>query len=92
VNRKQIIKQTRQNLIDQSFKALPQTVINQVVDAFLETLKQQFADERSVQLRGFGTFKMKNRASRQGRNPKTGQPVEIEAKKVIRFKQGFEVS
>lgn len=44
------------------------------------------AGSENVQLRGFGTFKMKIRAARQGMNPKTQEPVEIPEKQFLAFK------
>ena len=58
--------------------------VNAFTDAIIETLKA--GDD--VQLVGFGTFKVSNRAARQGKNPRTGEVVEIKASKVPAFKAG----
>jgi DNA-binding protein HU-beta len=55
-----------------------------MVDSVTESLKQG----DSVSLVGFGTFSIKERAARTGRNPQTGQPIEISAAKVPSFKAG----
>lgn len=58
--------------------------VDAVIGAIEETLKQ--GDK--VQLVGFGTFEVRERAARTGRNPKTGEAIEIEAAKVPAFKAG----
>ena len=50
-----------------------------IVDGFLQTVKDALMDERKIELRGFGTFKVKLRKPRVGRNPKTGERVDVEA-------------
>lgn len=54
--------------------------------AFEEAIVQTLANNGKVELKGFGVFSMKQRAKRQGRNPKTGEPITIAAKKVPVFK------
>lgn len=50
-----------------------------VLNAFIETITATVANEQSVQLLGFGTFKSSTRAARNGRNPKTGTSLQIPA-------------
>ncbi|MBI2875661.1 MAG: HU family DNA-binding protein [Candidatus Tectomicrobia bacterium] len=59
-------------------------VINIVFDSITEALKSG----EKVELRGFGSFRTRNRNSRDGRNPKTGTPVKIPSKKIPFFKAG----
>jgi len=47
--------------------------------------------ERLIELRGFGSFRVRERGARRGRNPKTGDPVSIPAKRVPYFKPGKEL-
>ena len=61
-----------------------ETVLNTFIDTVLETLKE--GDQ--VQLMGFGTFEVKERAARIGRKPSTGESIEIPAKKIPSFKPG----
>ncbi|TNC80255.1 MAG: DNA-binding protein HU [Oleiphilus sp.] len=58
------------------------------LDGFLETLSSGLAKGDSLQLMGFGTFSVADRASRTGRNPKTGEEMIIAASKVVKFKPG----
>ena len=55
------------------------------VDAVLESIAKGVKKDKIVQLIGFGTFKVSKRAARQGRNPKTGEPLKIAASKSVRF-------
>jgi nucleoid DNA-binding protein len=55
------------------------------VDAVLDAIAAGVRKDKVVQLIGFGTFKVTNRAARKGRNPKTGEPIKIKASKGVRF-------
>ena len=48
-----------------------------VVDAFLNSIKDAMAEHKNIEIRGFGTFKVRERKSRLARNPRTGDPVEV---------------
>jgi DNA-binding protein HU-beta len=56
--------------------------------ALLETITQVLTDGDKVTLIGFGTFEAKDRSAREGRNPKTGEPVQIPAATVPTFSAG----
>ena len=62
-----------------------------VVDAFLEAVKEALADQHNIEIRGFGTFKIRNRKTRMARNPRTGEPVEVAARPVPVFKPSKEL-
>ena len=55
------------------------------VSAVLGSIANGVKSDGSVQVIGFGTFKLKERAARMGRNPKTGEPMQIRASKTIGF-------
>ena len=59
-----------------------------VISAFIEAIKQGVKSGEKIQFVGFGTFEMKERAARQGRNPQTGKTIEIPASKSVGFKVG----
>ncbi|MGN7300516.1 HU family DNA-binding protein [Ferdinandcohnia sp. SAFN-114] len=59
-----------------------------VVEQVFETIKDALASGDSVQLLGFGTFEVRERSARKGRNPQTGEEIEIAASKVPAFKPG----
>ena len=58
------------------------------LNATTEAIKNALAKGESVQLIGFGTFSISERAARTGRNPQTGKEIQIAAKKVAKFKPG----
>lgn len=64
-----------------------ETVIKTIFDSISEAL----GEGDKVELRGFGSFRVRDRKSRQGRNPKTGDTVKVPAKKVPFFKAGKEL-
>ena len=59
-----------------------------VVDAMTETITDTLSKGGKVTLVGFGTFQVMERKARRGRNPQTGQTIEVPAKKVPRFVAG----
>jgi DNA-binding protein HU-beta len=63
----------------------------EAVDAFIEAVKGSLAKGEKVSLIGFGTFNVKERAAREGRNPRTGKKIKIPKKKVPSFKPGKEL-
>lgn len=62
-----------------------------VVNTFFESIVGSLRRGDKVELRGFGTFKLRNRKPRMGRNPKTGDRVYVPAKVVSFFKPGKEL-
>lgn len=58
------------------------------LDAAIAAIGDALANGESVQLIGFGTFSVKERAAREGRNPRTGEVVKIKAAKIPAFKAG----
>ncbi|WP_427127523.1 HU family DNA-binding protein (plasmid) [Priestia megaterium] len=62
-----------------------------VIDALFETISNTLATEEKLQLFGFGTFEVRERAERTGRNPQTGEEMTIPASKVPAFKPGKEL-
>ena len=61
------------------------------VDAIFETISNTLAQNEKIQLIGFGTFEVRERAARKGRNPQTGEEIDIAASKVPAFKPGKEL-
>ena len=60
----------------------------EAVEAILETIKETLAQGEPVVLRRFGSFEVRAKPPRVGRNPKTGEPAEIAARRVVRSKAG----
>jgi integration host factor subunit beta len=65
--------------------------VENIVNAILDEITAALADGNRVELRGFGAFSVKNRPSRSGRNPRTGETVFVEEKWVPFFKTGKEL-
>ncbi|HET6680654.1 MAG TPA: HU family DNA-binding protein [Gemmatimonadaceae bacterium] len=62
-----------------------------VVDAFLDAIKDALQQQQNIEVRGFGTFKIRQRKTRMARNPRTGAPVEVSARPVPVFKPSKEL-
>ena len=62
------------------------------LDAFLNATTKSLKKGEKLILIGFGTFSVADRAARTGRNPQTGKPIKIKAKKVVKFKAGAELA
>ncbi|ALG68539.1 HU family DNA-binding protein [Beggiatoa leptomitoformis] len=67
---------------------IPKTTAAKAVDAVLDSIKKALTEDDTVTLIGFGTFTVRERAARTGRNPRTGKPLDIKAAKVPVFKPG----
>lgn len=67
---------------------IPKAVAGRALDAMIESVTDSLKKGDSVALVGFGTFSIKERAARTGRNPQTGKPINISAAKVPSFKAG----
>ncbi len=62
------------------------------LDAFVDTTTDALKEGDRVALIGFGSFSVSTRSARTGRNPQTGAPINIAAKKVVKFKPGAELA
>ncbi|HMS39455.1 MAG TPA: integration host factor subunit beta [Pyrinomonadaceae bacterium] len=63
----------------------------QLVEIIFESIIDSLNKGEKIELRGFGSFRVRERNARQGRNPKTGEAVKIPAKRVAYFKPGKEL-
>jgi integration host factor subunit beta len=62
-----------------------------IVNAMFDSMASALARGDRIEIRGFGSFGTKQRRARQGRNPKTGEAVEVEAKRIPFFRAGKEL-
>ena len=62
------------------------------LESLIEGVTKTLKSGRRVTLVGFGTFTVVKRAARKGRNPATGASIRIKAKKVVKFRAGYELS
>jgi integration host factor subunit beta len=65
--------------------------VERLVNSFFNTITEQLAKGGRVELRGFGAFSTRQRKARTGRNPRTGEAVQVPAKRVPYFKPGKEM-
>ncbi len=63
-----------------------------IVDTVFDSMVECLAQGERIEIRGFGSFAVKHRAAREGRNPKTGETLHIPAKRMPHFKIGKELS
>jgi integration host factor subunit alpha len=61
-------------------------VLNIIKKIKMEIMKQAFVEGESIKISGFGTFNVRQKMARRGRNPKTGNDLEINPRKVISFR------
>ena len=85
---------TKRNLIDEVVRLYPrysrrdaEVIVNEVFNSMAEEMRR----DGRIEIRGFGSFVVKHRRSREGRNPKTGAKVSVEAKRIPFFKVGKEL-
>lgn len=67
---------------------LPRVTASRALEAFTSTISQALHNGEEVNLVGFGTFAVKQRAARDGRNPQTGAPLKIAAARLPGFRPG----
>jgi DNA-binding protein HU-beta len=68
--------------------SVSKTVAEAVVNSFTSVVSEALAEGDKIQLIGFGTFEVSERAAREARNPHTGETIEVEACRVPKFKAG----
>lgn len=82
---------TRSELIQRIAEHNPhlyQRDVERIVSTIFDEIAQALAEGKRVELRGFGAFSVKDRDARVGRNPRTGETVSVDAKRVPFFKTG----
>ena len=84
MNKAELIDEVQKSLGAECSKAHAERVVNSVLTSIGAGLQR----DQMVQLVGFGTFQVKNRKPRTGRNPQTGEAIQIAASKTVGFKPG----
>ncbi|MEL6322838.1 MAG: integration host factor subunit beta [Pseudomonadota bacterium] len=77
--------------LSEEYAHLPQKRVEQAVDVIFEEISAALERGDRVELRGFGAFSVRQRDARRGRNPRTGESVDVPAKRVPFFKAGKEL-
>ncbi len=79
---------TKADLVERIFEkiGLSKKEALEIIEILFDTMKQTFVEGESMKISGFGTFNVRQKMARRGRNPKTGDDLEITPRKVITFK------
>ena len=81
---------TKQQLIDKFARErkIPLKIAKKVVDTFFDEISRCLTEQDRIEIRGFGVFTSRNYEAYKGRNPKTGETVQVKPKKMPHFKAG----
>jgi len=79
------------NRVAERAAGLTKTQTTIILDTFFQSIMDALKNGEKVEIRGFGNFRLKNKKPRKGRNPKTGDNVDVPAKRTIHFKMGKEL-
>lgn len=81
---------TKADMTEHLMRKLPLTKqqARLLVDGFFDEIARHLSEGQEVKLSGFGNFELKNKTARPGRNPKTGEEVEVSARRVVTFRAG----
>ncbi|NEN75869.1 integration host factor subunit beta [Pelistega sp. NLN82] len=85
---------TKSELIEALAASYPQLAVRDMdlaVKTMLDAMTEALSNGQRIEIRGFGSFSLSQRAPRMGRNPKTGEQVEVPGKRVPHFKAGKEL-
>ncbi len=84
MNKAELVEQIQKDMGRQTPRAAAERSLNAVLEGIEKGLKK----DGTVQLVGFGTFNVRKRKARDGRNPQTGEPIKIAASKTVGFRAG----
>ena len=79
------------NIVHEKDTGLTKLQVVEVVDAMIEAMTRAVAQDGKVEIRGFGNFRVRQREARKARNPRTGEMVEVPAKRVPHFRPSKEL-
>ncbi len=84
MNKSELIEEVQKNIGDDCSKAHAERAVN----ALLASIQSGLKKDQEVQIVGFGTFQVKDRKARMGRNPRTNEPMQIAASRTVGFRPG----
>jgi integration host factor subunit alpha len=70
---------------------MPRADAKRLVEEFFESVRHGLEHGKNIKLSGFGNFKLRDKGKRPGRNPKTGEEIPVEARRVVTFKPGLKL-
>jgi integration host factor subunit beta len=84
---------TKADLVEEVIRVteLPRKESETIVETIFESIIQTLKEDKKIEIRGFGSFRTRQRRGRTGRNPKTGEKVEVPAKRIPFFKPSKEL-
>lgn len=84
---------TKADLVEKIFEkiGLSKKEAQEIIEILFDTMRQTFIEGESVKISGFGTFNVRQKTARRGRNPKTGDDLEITPRRVITFRASNQV-
>ena len=74
--------------LNKKYPNLKSSDIEKIINVFFEKISKSLTIDKKIEIRGFGTFKIKTNKTRQARNPKTGNVISVLEKKSVHFKTG----
>lgn len=89
MNKQELVEVIQKELGSDCSKAEAERALDAVIEAIKKGIKK--AKKDGIQLIGFGSFKVAQRAAREGVNPRTGAKIKIKASKTVKFKPGAEL-
>lgn len=83
---------TKANLADKIYEkvGLPKKEAVEIIEILFDSMKGILSEGESIKIAGFGTFLVRKKSARKGRNPKTGMELQISQRKVITFKPSLQ--
>ena len=74
--------------LNNKHQSLKPSDVERIVNIFFDSISKSLSENKKIEIRGFGTFKIKTNKARKARNPKTGEVISVLEKKGIHFKTG----
>lgn len=89
MNKGQLIEKIAQGITENlNEKRSNKAIVGIVLNSYIDTVHEVLASGDNIQIIGYGTMAVDHRKATTGRNPRTGEVIEIEAKNVVKFKPG----
>ena len=86
MSKKNYVKSDIVKTLQGNFQKIPNADVARIVESVFKYLDNALSDGKNIEIRGLGTFKIKNMPERNARNPKTGESIIIERKNKIKWK------
>ena len=74
--------------LNNKHQSLKPSDVERIVNIFFDSISKSLSENKKIEIRGFGTFKIKTNKARKARNPKTGGIIDVLEKKSVHFKTG----